>query len=455
MKRKMVWSMTALLAGAGFAAAQDVELTSGQLGNPHAALQTGQIVAVPQADCGQGGLCATGCSGYGFYVPRFYGSLDILAWRLGNSLTDSSSESLPSIRRQMPFGLVSRSVIVAPDGTTTTRDVVNQFGIAEISPVLFSGSNLDSQDRWGGRLTLGANMNDEWGAEMVYFQLERKGAIFTAGAGNIVEGFTNGLSNLVLDGLGGAVEEPTVFDPSVQAVIEGRSESRLLGFEGLLKHHAFTVGQKRVSCLFGGRFLELEEAKSLAQILGISDPVFVGSGTSALDFVPGVTNFTTLLGDYSARNRFYGFTVGARVEGDWSRFFYNATGKVSAGAVQQELDVNEFVFSSEVPGGEIPITTYPNPTVIHENRTRMAFVLEGTLNAGFRVTESLSIYAGYNVIVVSKIARPIEGSDLTSGGDGSITLNPGGSVNRANQFSQFGEQRFYAHGLNLGMEFRF
>jgi hypothetical protein len=355
----------------------------------------------------------------------------------------------------MPFGLVSRSVIVDPVGGTTTREVVNTFGVASISPVLFSGSNLDSQDRVGGRLTLGTNFNDEWGGEFVYFQLERKGATFTAGAGNVVEGFTNGLNNLVLDGLGGAVEEATVFNPSVQVVIEGSSKSRLLGFETLLKHHAFTVGQTRISELYGATFLELTESKDLTQILAISDPVFVGSGTSALDFVPGVTNFTGLIGQYSARNRFYGFTIGGRIEGDWSRFFYAATGKASLGAVQQELDVNETVFSSEVPGGEIPVTTYPNPTILHENRTRLAFALEGGLNAGYHLTDSLSIYAGYNILVVSKFARPVQGSDLPESGDGSVTLTPGGSVNRSQQFSQFGEHRFVAHGVNLGLMLRY
>jgi hypothetical protein len=222
----------------------------------------------------------------------------------------------------------------------------------------------------------------------------------------------------------------------------------------VLKHHAFTVGQTRFSELYGARFLQYEEQQTLAQVLSFSDPVFVGSGGDPLAFVPGVTNFSTLLGNYAVRNQFYGFTIGGKVEADWSRFFYNATGKFSAGVMRSELSSNEVVFATETTE-PIPTTVFPTSPTLKENRTNLAFVLEGGVNAGYRLTESLSVYVGYNIIVVSKMTRPISGGDFPSDGSGTVTLSTEGTGARSASAAQFNEHRFVAHGVNLGLEFRF
>ncbi|HMP15683.1 MAG TPA: BBP7 family outer membrane beta-barrel protein, partial [Gemmatales bacterium] len=172
----------------------------------------------------------------------------------------------------------------------------------------------------------------------------------------------------------------------------------------------------------------------------IIDPItgFQGESTSVL------------LGDYAAHNQFYGGQVGLRFDSDFGRFFVNGFGKFGFGSMRQDLSVIETVFN--VDGAEIPFAVYPSPTVTNETRNRLAFVLEGNLSAGFFLTDNIMISAGYNVIVMTRVARP-SGASLPARGAGSVTL---ASEERPLPVTNvFSETRYYAHGLTLGLEFRY
>ncbi|MFT3882341.1 MAG: BBP7 family outer membrane beta-barrel protein [Gemmatales bacterium] len=453
MKRKMIWSLSAMLAGTGFAAAQEIELASVKMANSTAA-RTGQIAT---SDCG-GSL--SGCSSC---APNYklYGTAEYILWSMGTNFRQNGEAFLPPVRNPMPYGILTRSLVIAEDGSSTTRDVVNVFGTANFSPILFSGSSLDSFDRNGGRITIGANLNSEWAVEATYFQLEKREAGFTATAGSVIPGFTNGLKNLSQTGTPPTVvgtESEVIFDPSVNIAVEGFGSSKLFGVEANFKHHMVTIGQWRFSELYGARYLDLEQNQALTQDLSFNDPTYIG-GIRFGDFQPGITNHTLLLGNYDARNQFYGVTVGLKGEADYGQFYTNLTGKFSGGGLVQHLRTQELVFTTETtalldgtPPNTVPNTVYPNPTDRQENRTRLAFVLEGTWNAGFHVTENVSVFAGYNILVMTRVARP-SSNTLPQQGDGTVTLSGPSVVGPA--ITQFSETRFYAQGLNVGLEFRY
>lgn len=454
MKRKMIWSLTAVLAGSGIAAAQDLELASVKMANSSAA-RTGQIAT---GDCGS---TMMGCNESSEPNYRIYGSAEYLLWQLGTNLRESGGGFHPPVRSPMPYGILTRSLVIAEDGTSTTRDVVNLFGTANFSPILFSGSNLDSIDRSGGRLTLGANFRDGWSGEVTYFQLEKREAGFTGTAGSVINGFSNGLNNLTQTGVPPTVigtETAVTFNPSVNIAVEGLGSSKLFGLEANLKHHCVTIGQFRLYEIYGARYIDLEHSQDLTQVLNFTDPTYIG-GIRFGGFQNGISNFTTLLGNYSARNQFFGLTVGGKAEGDFGRLYTNLLGKFSFGGLRQDLHTSEFVFTSETtdlldgtPANTVPSTVYPNPTDIRENKTRLAFVLEGNWSVGCHLTDNLSLSAGYNIIVMTRVARP-SSNELPTQGDGTVTLAGPGLVGPA--ITHFNENRFFAHGLNAGLEFRY
>jgi hypothetical protein len=255
---------------------------------------------------------------------------------------------------------------------------------------------------------------------------------------------------------------PVAFRGDFAASIEGSGTSRLLGLEFNVNHRDFIVGRTTFSEVYGLRYLKLENNQNLLQLLSVNDDRYIVRVDDP--FAGGnptpVTATTALAGNYSSRNQFYGLQVGARIDSDWDRFFFNAVGKFGFGAMQQQLTTKEIVSTFNVdaaggitPGADVPFEVYPNPTDVHENKTRLAFILEGNMNAGYHITENISLYAGYNIIVMTRIARP-SGQGLPTNGSGTITIDQNGSA-QGPALTHFNETRFYAQGLNVGLEFRF
>jgi Putative beta barrel porin-7 (BBP7) len=453
MKRKMIWSLSAMLAGTGFAAAQDVELASVRMANSNAA-QTGQIAT---AGCGS---CMS--SGSGSYLPdyRFYGRAEVLVWQLGSSFSGSSSDSLPTFRSSMPYGFRTVSyddtaLQNVPPGMSTIRQTKDISGIAQLEPSIQSGSGLEGLDRVGGRITLGMFLDSarDWSAEVSYFQLETKGTQYTgiAGAQNVQ--FQTGLNDLVTTVTPGTnvtppvsnnVLTPVIFSADFNARIEGASSSKFWGIEANVNNRYFTVGQTKVSGIYGLRYLDLTIDQTLLQILTVGDDRYI------VDDAGNQTISTTILaGEYQAHNQFYAAQVGLRFDSDFGRFFFNGFGKFAFGAMQQTLLTNEAVVNSDIV---IPDNVYPSSTVTRETRTRLAFALEGNLSAGFHITENMSIFAGYNVIVMTRVAQ-MAGNGAPTSGPGTITIGtPEKPIPVTNIFT---EGRYYAQGLNFGLEFRY
>lgn len=408
MKRKMIWSVSALLVGAGFAAAQDIELASGRMANSNMS-RLGQTAGCDTPSCVTG--CASNC-GVNY---RFYGSLEYVLWQLGDHFMDTTTTSfVPALRSPMPYGVA-----------TTTTDL---FGVAFFSPTLLNNNNVNDSDFSGARLTLGANLSNEWGFEASYFQLERLSAGYAGAASTQITGFNDGTNT---------------FNPFVNVAVAGTGSRKLFGVEANAKYHGVTVGQFRFTELFGARYLDLQQSQQLDQALQFVD--------APGEFFLLGDNISTLTGSYSSSNKFYGFTVGVKVDAEFGRFYTNLTGKFSGGGVQQENTISESVNTTSTLFN-IPSTIFPSPLNSSSTKTELAYVLEGTWNAGFHLTDNISIFAGYNVIVLSKAARPIDNAAPVNG-TGAVSLAPPTLI--APVLNLFESRRFVAQGLNVGLEFRF
>lgn len=451
MKRKIVWSLTAMLAGTGFAAAQEnIELASVRMASGTAA-RTGTI---SQHDCAVGCSNGNSCSSFGNDY-RLYGRAEVLVWQLGSTFRQSGLDTLPAFRDSMPYGFRSASYNITDPLNPILFETKDISGVAKLDPSILTGSGLDGQDRTGGRITIGMflDSNHDWGAELSYFQLERKTVGFrgTASVNNVQ--FQTGLSDITITTIVSGdpplpvnvlTETPVVFDADLAASIEGTASSQLYGFEANVNHRSFTIGNTVVSEIYGLRYLDLEFNHLLTQFLSVTDDRYI------IDEFGNPTTSTTFLGgEYRAYNQFYAAQVGARFDTDLGRFYLNGFGKLAFGAMRQSLSAVEVVGNTDV---DIPFEVYPAPTVYREERTRLAFALEGSLNAGFHITEHCSVFAGYNILVMTRVAQ-MNGGGAPANGGGTIDL---GTAARPIPVSNlFKEDRYYAHGLNLGLELRY
>jgi hypothetical protein len=195
----------------------------------------------------------------------------------------------------------------------------------------------------------------------------------------------------------------------------------------------------RVTALAGFRYLDLADSTLLTnELLWTPDPNLFALGQDL----------------FTARNRFYGGQVGARVALVFDALIVDATAKLAAGATSAAVNAeggprllrsfrNEDGF---IPG---PLLVLPSNRG-RRSRTVASVVGEVGVNARYQVTDWLRLTAGYAFLGWQSVAGP--------GGPASPTVNvtqlPGqgplqGPVGPAAAPHLAG---FYAHGLCFGAE---
>lgn len=131
--------------------------------------------------------------------------------------------------------------------------------------------------------------------------------------------------------------------------------------------------------------------------------------------------------DLQARNQFFGGQLGIRGEFRTGRLFVFGSGRCGLGLSHQQVNL----LASTTTGGT---TTAAAVNAIHDE---FAIVPQVTLNIGYQVTRNLRVYAGYDYLYWSNVARP---------GDNVLLAVPGSSVDQTN---------FYTHGVNFGAGWHF
>lgn len=490
MKLRKALSLTALLAGAGLGLAQeqpteqavvqtstkprtlmdsfrttkvqDKTVGAGQPTMPPAAANAGAS-GQPTTGAATQPVLASGTQpcygmengyGYGNGVGgfNFYGSLDYLLWKTGSTFRSNGTQQLPAFRSDMPYIYGTRGIVLdnsTVPSTITTNQAVALFGIAHINPVIFDGSNLDSSDRNGGRLTIGFTLGSpEDAIEARYFQLERRDARFRGTASSVIP-VNNGLSTIILNPGQDPQVVDTVFQAGFSAAINSESSNRLLSLDVNLIKQRLWVGPLAFSVMAGLRYVDFEEQQHLDQRLDIVNALFVGS------LVPGGisgSNTNTLTFDADARNQFLGGQVGGRVEANVGRFFAVGTATVAVGGMRQETSYTEVIGNNL--GVPVPLSLHPGSVSFEGSRTRLTFLPEFGLNVGCACTENFRIYAGYDVVFVRRISRPT-GGGIPSSSDGTIVDLGGSQGGRGPGGTNFVEENLVAHGWNFGFEFRY
>ncbi len=482
MKLREAFSLTALLAGTSMGLAQDATMpsvtnatTQGQGVLTTQPVKTASLVDHMRAKRSMTQYADAGTTSTTTMVATqdmmtdsrdlpnytFYGRAEYLLWRLGTAFDDSGTLNMPAIRPQVPYIFLSRSVIVPatdqPPGLTT-NEMVNVYGIANLQPILFAGSNLEALDRNGFRLTLGAWLSGgETGVEMSWFQLERRESSFTALASSNIN-IANGLNDLFIQPEADGVRPPpisqaTVFAPLFTDTISGTASNRFYGLELNMRRQGYQIWTTHFEWILGLRYVNFEEQQSLQQILGVQDSTYVGVLNGGGNFVAGVPNFTALFSDQSARNRFLGFQAGVSMETKIWNFFASATAKMAIGGMNQDMKFSEDVVTVGATA-PVPVTIYPYPTYFSESRTRLSWVPELTGTVGYDIGDSIRLSVGYNALWAYRVIRPVSNGPSVFG-NGTITDLGASAAARGPALSNFQETKIVAHGLNFGIEIRY
>ena len=300
---------------------------------------------------------------------------------------------------------------------------------------------LDYGAQGGVRLTLGGwfNADHTWGVEGNLFILgtERTGfgAADRAGAGNFV----------INEPVAGAPFSTQVSAPGVETGSASVTSSTRFAGGDINALFNLTRGPHWTVNLMGGfRYLQLNESVDVVadSELFTTTTYTDNVGNTLATAAPGST--ITVVDQFSARNQFYGGTVGMRVRYGSVRWSFEGTGSLGIGATHESVMVNGFTNIYPVTGQPVSLQGGNYATLqsgcYAVNRFAVAPQLQ--LNLGYQFTPYLRGTVGYSFMYLSSVIRPGNQIDNTYDGVARPAVPLTGSS-------------FWAQGVNLGLQFSY
>ena len=328
------------------------------------------------------------------------------------------------------FGSIPPNLVNQPQGPAS-----------DIQPIF--GGNHDSIDyrgQSGVRFGVGGwfDAEQDAGWDVDYFQLEQ---------GSLHANAQSNPSGLPIIG-------PTFFDPVTNkenlvlfsdpglraAALNLSSDARFSGVEANFRSRLPAVFADHLEFLAGFRYAQFDEDLHINGSSIATDPN--GLSVSYQD-------------SFSVRNRFYGPQVGLTSDFTYNRLFLNLKGKFAVGEMNETARIGG---STSLMGAAPPLSpggilTQPTNSGSH-GRTVFSILPEVTVNTGVQVNDHLRAFVGYNLIYLDRLQRAgslIDGVDATQ----VRTLNLQPNMNATRPAFEFQDGRFWAYGLNAGLEFSY
>jgi hypothetical protein len=337
----------------------------------------------------------------------------------------------------------------------TTSNPPDSLGVLGMpgTGILFGGV-IDNEDLSGARFTVGGWLDacEHFGLEGSIFFLGRRSARFDAASNGtplLARPFFN--ANPAVN----AEDAQLVANPALASIpgllpLTGRINvslsSQLWGFETNALCNLCRGCWGRADLIGGFRYLRLRDSLDISEnlLVPLSSPVAAGQ--------------TTFLNDHFAtRNQFFGPQVGVRGELDWRRWQLDVTAKVALGSTYERVNIDGATIITPLGG---PSTAYlggllAQPTNIGQfSRDRFAVVPEIGLNLGYKFTDHLRAFVGYDFLYWSSVARLGDQIDRTVNST-QIAPRTGPFTGPARPAFEFKNTDYWAHGVNFGVEFRY
>jgi hypothetical protein len=382
------------------------------------------------------------------------------------------------------------------------------------SDIIYGGTPILEDVRYGGRLTLGLWLDEcgTWGLEADYLGLGTLEEVFTAG---VIDGNddntdigvalhigrpyfnTAAFENNTLGGIverGPAVEIVDSGELDGTVTVTSRSEFQSAGIR--LRHslcfapgccdtgcgdgvgcgssvncgsgvcplngqlgrlcRLIKCGNRRTDVLYGVRWARLDESLDIYEDLRV-----VGTGNFVGDAFDVNDHFAT-------RNDFFGGEVGFMMEWERRRWSLGFLSKVAIGNTRQRVDINgSTTFDGEETAvGGLLTQSYDHPggftvgNIGRYERNEFSMLPELGATLGYCVTPRFKLTAGYTLLYWSNVVRPgdqididVNGNLIPSNLDGE-GVDPDEVVPGDHPRFEFRQTDLWAQGINLGGEYR-
>lgn len=397
-----------------------------------------------QGHCGSGwgfgGHCGAGgcCPG----APRFLLGAEYLMWWMKGDNTPPLLSSSPSANPTGTFlGDAGSNVLYGG----------NQLGKDGMSGLRITGQWWFSEDHcWGldvGAFFIGSGDEFDYGSfgepRLGRPIFDRTPFIVDRTTGLVVANprFNQGNAELIA-----GLSSPNTVGTS--GSFNAKRTSTLWGYDVALRRNLLCSDTCYMDAIIGYRQLALDEKLSIGEQVFVVSPA---QNPSPLD--PPVGTLLQVNDSFSTSNRFYGAVLGLDTllrKGNWT---LGLRGKVGLGVTEQIVTISgsTTVGGISLPGGLLALD---GTNIGRTSRKMFGVVPEVGMTIGYDVKEWWRIFAGYNLLYWNSVVRPGEQINLNvnrSYQPGSLVA-PTGSPEPQHVFRA---SDFWAHGVSLGMEFRF
>jgi hypothetical protein len=346
----------------------------------------------------------------------------------------------------------------------TTGTQAAPLGVPPGASVLFGGSDIDYNAFSGGRFTLGMglgqNGNADWGVEASGFFLEKRVTNFAASSGEngipvLARPFVNANSGTP-DALLVSAPAVTSILPVAAGTVAVSSFSDMYGWDIDLVGACYRDGNLRVQLLGGFRYQNLTEGIDIAQNTTLLPGGVAGAGLVLPGNVLLPPGSESILDHFGTRNEFYGGQLGGRLDYSFGNLILSGLFKIGLGNTHEVVNLSGFTTptgGATVPAGLLVVSSNAGARAHDE----FAAIPEIGINLGYQVCHNLRLYVGYTFLYWSDVVRP--GNQINP------VINPNlvpSSVSFATPVNPsavptftFQRTDFWAQGVNFGFELRF
>jgi hypothetical protein len=191
---------------------------------------------------------------------------------------------------------------------------------------------------------------------------------------------------------------------SLRGTLTASGDSELWGLDVNLRRSLCNTCNARAEVFAGYRHLDLRERLTITENITVT-----GTGGGRVSITDPVGTQVIVRDRFRTENQFDGAQIGGLYERRWGRWDANARASVAMGNTHQVLEVDGFQ-SRQRPG--MPPMAFSGgllatgPNLGRFTTNHFSFVPELTLNVGYRVTNNLRVFAGYNFLLWTNVIRP-------------------------------------------------
>lgn len=257
----------------------------------------------------------------------------------------------------------------------------------------------------GGRITAGLwlNRSGTVGIEANYFYLGPRS--INQGVNTFGESLLNFSPSIFRPYTSAILSEPPYVIHSSFYTRGSLVASLASHLQGAELNTVYEVGERvggRVRLIGGFRLLDLKERLSVIENHVFSGQNILGQGSD---------RFYMVTDEFATRNTFYGGQGGVQTEFGRGRLRLEFSGRVALGGVRQLVNIKGSTFRNGtliLSGGFLALDT----NIGRYERSRFAVLPEAKASIGYRLTDNLAAFAGYDFLYISRVARPAEQIDL-------------------------------------------